>query len=66
LAVQNKSIIFAVNNKQQLKICIMGKRTIPASELPKISGVVKDVVNMGLWFLYAIAAGNMHFELSAP
>lgn len=32
----------------------MEKRTIPASELPKISGVVKDVVNMGLWFLYDI------------
>ena len=32
----------------------MGSRTIPASELPKISGLVKDVVNMGLWFLYDI------------
>ena len=32
----------------------MGNKTIPASELPQISGVIKDVVNMGLWFLYEI------------
>ena len=32
----------------------MENKTIPASELPQISGVIKDVVNMGLWFLYEI------------
>lgn len=32
----------------------MGNKTIPASDLPQISGVIKDVVNMGLWFLYEI------------
>lgn len=32
----------------------MENKTIPASELPKISGLIKDVVNMGLWFLYEI------------
>ena len=32
----------------------MKNREIPASELPKISGLIKDVVNMGLWFLYDI------------
>lgn len=32
----------------------MENRTIPASELPQISGLIKDVVNMGLWFLYEI------------
>lgn len=32
----------------------MESRTIPASELPQISGLIKDVVNMGLWFLYDI------------
>ena len=32
----------------------MENRTIPASELPQISGLIKDVVNMGLWFLYGI------------
>lgn len=29
----------------------MESRTIPASELPQISGLIKDVINMGLWFL---------------
>ena len=32
----------------------MESRTIPASELPQISGLIKDVINMGLWFLYDI------------
>lgn len=32
----------------------MENKTIPASELPQISGVIKDVINMGLWFLYEI------------
>lgn len=32
----------------------MGNKTIPASDLPQISGLIKDVINMGLWFLYEI------------
>lgn len=32
----------------------MENRKISASELPQISGLIKDVVNMGLWFLYDI------------
>lgn len=32
----------------------MENRKISASELPQISGLIKDVVNMGLWFLYGI------------
>lgn len=36
----------------------MGDRIIPASELPQISGLIKDVVNMGLWFLYIHCKSN--------
>lgn len=32
----------------------MENKTISASELPQISGLIKDVINMGLWFLYEI------------
>lgn len=32
----------------------MENKTMSASELPQISGLIKDVVNMGMWFLYGI------------
>lgn len=32
----------------------MENKTIPATDLPQVSGLIKDVVNMGLWFLYDI------------
>lgn len=32
----------------------MENKTIPASELPQISGLIKDVINMGIWFLYEV------------
>lgn len=36
----------------------MENKKIPASDLPQISGLIKDVVNMGLWFLYSIRCAS--------
>lgn len=33
----------------------MDQKTLPATDLPRLSGTVKDAINFGLWFLYEIS-----------
>ena len=33
----------------------MNEITLPATDLPRLSGTVKDAINFGLWFLYEIS-----------
>lgn len=33
----------------------MDTKTLPATDLPKLSGTIKDAINFGLWFLYEIS-----------
>ena len=32
----------------------MDQKNLPATDLPKLSGTVKDAINFGIWFLYEI------------
>lgn len=33
----------------------MDQKTLPATDLPCLSGTIKDAINFGLWFLYEIS-----------
>ena len=45
----------------------MESKTLPATDLPKLSGMIKDAINFGLWFLYEISYArnpNAKYSLS--
>lgn len=43
----------------------MDTKTLPATDLPKLSGTIKDAINFGLWFLYEISyTGNPNARFS--
>ena len=33
----------------------MDTKTLPATDLPLLSGTIKDAINFGIWFLYEIS-----------
>ena len=37
----------------------MGKKEIISSDIPKLNGTTKDLINTGVWFLYEINYDNV-------